>query len=217
VAEDQRFWAQLESTAVDIRVASMAPEETEEVDDDHLDAIAAAFGKVIDAKSPFTAGHSARVADYAEQLGAGLGVLPTRLRRLRRAATLHDVGKLGISSAILEKPGQLDEREWAAMRLHASHTQAILGRIGALADLAPIAASHHERLDGTGYPLGLDARALSRETRIITLCDYYDALTADRPYRAAMPVERALAVMAEEVGGALDPEGFEALKAIVSG
>jgi len=116
VAEDQRFWAQLESTAVDIRVASMAPEETEEVDDDHLDAIAAAFGKVIDAKSPFTAGHSARVADYAEQLGAGLGVLPTRLRRLRRAATLHDVGKLGISSAILEKPGQLDEREWAAMR-----------------------------------------------------------------------------------------------------
>jgi HD-GYP domain-containing protein (c-di-GMP phosphodiesterase class II) len=217
VAEDQRFWAQLESTAVDIRVASMAPEETEEVDDDHLDAIAAAFGKVIDAKSPFTAGHSARVADYAEQLGARLGVLPTRLRRLRRAATLHDVGKLGISSAILEKPGQLDEQEWAAMRLHASHTQAILGRIGALADLAPIAASHHERLDGTGYPLGLDARALSRETRIITLCDYYDALTADRPYRAAMPVERALAVMAEEVGGALDPEGFEALKAIVSG
>ena len=146
-----------------------------------------------------------------------LGVLPTRLRRLRRAATLHDIGKLGVSSAILEKPGKLDEAEWAVVRTHASHTQAILGRIGALADLAPIAASHHERLDGKGYPLGLEASALSRETRIITLCDVYDALTAERPYRAAMPVGRALEVMAGEVGGALDPEGFEALTAMVSG
>jgi len=217
VADSPKFWAQLESTAIDIRVASMAPEDAEEVDDEYLDAIAAAFGKVIDAKSPFTAGHSQRVANYAEDLGARLGVLPTRLRRLRRAATLHDVGKLGVSSAILEKPGKLDDEEWAVMRSHASHTQAILGRIGALADLAPIAAAHHERLDGKGYPLGLTSEALSRETRIITLCDFFDALTADRPYRKAMPVEQALAVMAGEVGGALDPEGFEALTGLVSG
>jgi len=217
LADQPRFWAQLESTAIDIHVAALAPEEAEDVDDDYLDAIAAAFGKVIDAKSPFTAGHSVRVADYAARLGERLGVLPTRLRRLRRAATLHDLGKLGVSSAILEKPGKLDDEEWAVMRTHASHTQAILGRIGALADLAPIAAAHHERLDGKGYPLGLDAGALSRETRIITLCDFFDALTADRPYRAAMPVERALEVMAGEVGGALDPEGYEALAAMVSG
>jgi HD-GYP domain-containing protein (c-di-GMP phosphodiesterase class II) len=216
LADQPRFWAQLESTAIDIRVSAMAPEEAEEVDDDYLDAIAAAFGKVIDAKSPFTAGHSERVADYAERLGERLGVLPTRLRRLRRAATLHDLGKLGVSSAILEKPGKLDEAEWAAMRAHASHTQAILGRIGALSDLAPIAAAHHERLDGKGYPLGLRADAITRETRIITLCDYYDALTADRPYRPALRVEHALEVMAADVGTALDPEGFEALKAMVS-
>nr|WP_166178373.1 HD-GYP domain-containing protein [Altererythrobacter segetis] len=217
LSESPRFWAQLESTAIDIRVAALAPEEADEADDDYLDAIAAAFGKVIDAKSPYTAGHSARVADYAERLGTHLGILPSRQRRLRRAATLHDIGKLGVSSAILEKPGRLDEQEWAAMRTHASYTQAILGRIGAFADLAPIAAAHHERLDGKGYPLGLDASALSRETRIITLCDVYDALTADRPYRAAMPVDRALAVMSADVGGALDPEGFEALTAMVSG
>ena len=217
LADQPSFWAQLESTAIDIRVAALAPEEAEDVDDVYLDAIAAAFGKVIDAKSPFTAGHSVRVADYAAQLGERLGVLPSRLRRLRRAAMLHDLGKLGVSSAILEKPGKLDDEEWAVMRTHASHTQAILGRIGALAELAPIAAAHHERLDGKGYPLGLDARVLSRETRIITLCDFFDALTADRPYRAAMPVDRALAIMAGEVGGALDPEGFEALAAIVSG
>jgi HD-GYP domain-containing protein (c-di-GMP phosphodiesterase class II) len=195
----------------------MAPEEAEEVDDDYLDAIVRAFGKVIDAKSPYTAGHSGRVAGYAERLGERLGVLPTRLRRLRHAATLHDIGKLGVSSAILEKPGPLDAEEWAAMRAHASHTQAILGRIGALADLAPIAAAHHERLDGKGYPLGLDAQVIARETRIITLCDVYDALTSDRPYRSAMPADQALAVMQGEVGSALDPEGFEALKATVGG
>jgi HD-GYP domain-containing protein (c-di-GMP phosphodiesterase class II) len=103
------------------------------------------------------------------------------------------------------------------MRAHASHTQAILGRISALADLAPIAAAHHERLDGMGYPLGLDAQAIARETRVITLCDIYDALTTDRPGRPAMPVERALATMESDVGTALDPEGFEALKAMVGG
>jgi HD-GYP domain-containing protein (c-di-GMP phosphodiesterase class II) len=103
------------------------------------------------------------------------------------------------------------------MRAHAGHTQAILGRIGAFADMAPIAAAHHERLDGKGYPLGLDERTIGIETRIITLCDVFDALSSDRPYRAAMPVDRALALMNADLGTAFDAEGFEALKAVVSG
>jgi HD-GYP domain-containing protein (c-di-GMP phosphodiesterase class II) len=217
VAERRTFWAQLESSAIDVRVNAMAPDETKDIDEDYLDAIAAAFGRVIDAKSPFTAGHSSRVADLAVALGECLGVVPARLRRLRRAALLHDIGKLGVSSAILEKPGKLSASEWEAMREHAGVTQAILGRIGAFADMAPLAAAHHERLDGKGYPLGLDDRAIGIETRIITLCDYYDALTADRPYRPALRVEHALEVMAADVGTALDPEGFEALKAMVGG
>ncbi len=210
------FWTRLVSPSLEAWVSGLVAGEAEVVDEDYLDAIAAAFGKVIDAKSPFTADHSARVAEYAVSLGERLGILPSRLRRLRRAATLHDVGKLGVSSAILEKPGKLDEAEWQIMRGHADHTQAILGRIGVLADMAPIAAAHHERLDGTGYPLGLDAMTISRETRIITLCDFYDALTADRPYRAAMPREKALAIMEGEVGKALDPDGFAALRELVS-
>ena len=80
--------------------------------------------------------------------------------------------------------------------------------------MAPIAAAHHERLDGKGYPLGLDERTIGVETRIITLCDVFDALTSDRPYRAAMPVDQALALMGAEVGTAFDAEGFEALRAI---
>jgi HD-GYP domain-containing protein (c-di-GMP phosphodiesterase class II) len=217
VAGGPRFWAQLESTAVDIRIAAMAPDEVEEIDDDQLDAIVTVFGKVSDAKSAFTAGHSVRVADYAGCLGERLGLLPTRLGRLRRAATLHDIGKLGVSSAILEKAGPLGEQEWAAVRAHAGHTRAILGRIGALGELAPIAAAHHERLDGKGYPLGLDGHLLRRETRIITLCDVYDALTSERPYRAAMPGDHALSVMEHDVGTAFDPDGFAALAEVVRG
>jgi HD-GYP domain-containing protein (c-di-GMP phosphodiesterase class II) len=214
IAERPPFWAQLESSTVDVRVNAMAPDEAKDIDEGYLDAIAAAFGRVIDAKSPFTAGHSIRVADLAVRLGDRLGVVPSRLRRLRRAALLHDVGKLGVSSAILEKPGKLDEAEWIAMRAHAAQTQAILGRIGAFSDMAPIAAAHHERLDGKGYPLGLDDRTIGVETRIITLSDVFDALTSDRPYRRAMPVERALAVMEADVGTAFDADGFAALRAI---
>jgi HD-GYP domain-containing protein (c-di-GMP phosphodiesterase class II) len=126
---------------------------------------------------------------------------------------LHDVGKLGVSNAILDKPGPLDETEWPAMRAHAVHTQEILNRIGPLREMAAIAAAHHERLDGCGYPLGLGEEAIRRETRIITVCDFYDALTSDRPYRAAMDRDEALAIMAQSVGVALDPDCFEALKA----
>jgi HD-GYP domain-containing protein (c-di-GMP phosphodiesterase class II) len=217
VAERGTFWAQLESSTIDVRVNAIAPDESKDIDEDYLDAIAAAFGRVIDAKSPFTAGHSSRVADLAVGLGECLGVVPARLTRLRRAALLHDIGKLGVSSAILEKPGKLSAGEWEAMRGHAGLTQAILGRIGAFADMAPIAAAHHERLDGKGYPLRLCDRSIGVETRIITLCDVYDALSSDRPYRKAMPVERALAVMEGDVGTAFDPDGFAALKSIVTG
>jgi HD-GYP domain-containing protein (c-di-GMP phosphodiesterase class II) len=168
---------------------------------------------VIDAKSPFTAGHSERVGALSYRMSNVLGMSRHRARWLRRAAVLHDVGKLAVSSAILEKPACLDEREWAEMRSHAAHTRAILGRMGALADLADVAAAHHERLDGTGYPLALPASAISRETRIITVCDFFDALVSDRPYRSALPVEQALAIMTKASGSAIDPECLEALKA----
>ncbi len=170
---------------------------------------------MIDAKSPFTAGHSMRVANLAQKIGAHMGVLPARHRWLHHAALLHDVGKLGVSNSILDKPGKLDEREWVEMRDHAVHTQAILGRIGVLADLAPIAAAHHERLDGSGYPLGLRDGQIRRETRTITVCDYYDALTSDHPYRAAMTRTDAMAIIAAEVGTAIDGDCYEALRSIV--
>ena len=216
VAADPLFWSGLASPFLDAKLLALAPHEHRRtVDDDYLDSIATAFGSVIDAKSPFTAGHSVRVADLAQKIGAEMGVLPARRRWLHRAALLHDVGKLGVSNSILDKPGKLDEREWVLMRDHAVHTQAILGRIGILADLAPIAAAHHEKLDGCGYPLGLKDGQIRRETRIITVCDYYDALTSDRPYRAATTRTDAMAIIAAEVGTAIDGDCYEALRAIV--
>jgi HD-GYP domain-containing protein (c-di-GMP phosphodiesterase class II) len=216
VAADPAFWRGLTSPFLDARLLSFAPpEHARAVDDGYLDDIAAAFGSVIDAKSPFTAGHSGRVADLAQAIGGTMGVPPARRRWLHRAALLHDVGKLGVSNMILDKPGKLSEREWVEMRDHAVHTQAILGRIGAFADLAPIAAAHHERLDGTGYPLGLHEDQIRRETRIITVCDYYDALTSDRPYRAALSVDHAMAIIERETGAAIDHDCCEALRNII--
>jgi len=216
VARDGRIWEELAAPDIAARVTAIEPVGPNMVvDEDYLDDIADAFGAVIDAKSPYTSGHSQRVGDYVGHVATVLGIEGQPRRVLRRAAILHDVGKLGVSSAILEKPGKLEADEWHVMQNHARHTTEILSRVSALRDMALIAGSHHERLDGGGYPLKMDARLISMETRIITVCDFYDALTADRPYRAAMPAEQALAIMAGEVGKALDPTCFEALRLAV--
>ena len=218
IAANPRFWETLESPLIDMQLVAMAPpQESLVVDDDYLDDIAAAFGEVIDAKSPYTAGHSTRVGDYAERTGKAMGIADSRRRWLKRGALLHDVGKLGVSNMILDKPAKLAADEWSEMRDHAVHTREILGRIGVLSDLASVAAAHHERLDGAGYPLGLADLEIRRETRIITVCDFYDALTADRPYRRAMSSAEALAIMAAEVGRAIDGDCFDALKRSVAG
>ena len=133
------------------------------VDEDYLDDIAQAFGQVIDAKSPYTGGHSERVGRYADAVAARIGVPAGERRALRRAAMLHDVGKLSVSCRVLEKPGKLDADEWEVMRSHALQTTEILKRIGPFRGLSLIAGSHHERLDGRGYRcFGLGLFAVQR-------------------------------------------------------
>lgn len=166
---------------------------------------------MVDAKFPFTIGHSERVALFTDMIAEGLGLDDHRRRRLKRAALLHDIGKMGVSNHIHDKPPKLDMSEWAAIRHHPALGEIILSRIDAFREFSRIAGSHHERLDGKGYPRGLKGDAIDLDTRIVTTADIFDALTAERPYRSAMPISKALEIMAGDVGSAIDPGCFDAL------
>ena len=213
LGQDPQFWAPLLADDLNVQVVDLEPKSLmRAVDEDYLDDIAAGFARVVDAKSPFTAGHSDRVALFAELIAEELGYSAERRRWIRRAALLHDIGKLGVSNSVLDKNGKLDAAEWAAVKRHPELGRTILSKIAALRDLATVAGAHHERLDGKGYPLGLGADEIDRDTRIVTTSDIFDALTADRPYRKAMPVSQAFAIMEADIGTAIDPDCFAALK-----
>lgn len=212
LGEHAGFWAGLRGEDIGARVQALEPEARMlAVDDALLDRIAEAFSQVVDAKSPYTAGHSARVALYTDVLAEKLGIDAGRRRWLKRGALLHDLGKLGVSNAILDKEGSLTDEEWREVRLHPVYTEQILSRIQPFRDLAVVSAAHHERLDGKGYPKGMVAAELTLETRIITLCDIFDAITADRPYRGPIPVPQALEIMGRMTGTALDTDCYNAL------
>ena len=184
-------------------------------DEARVSRVAHAFAEVVDAKSPSTGGHSHRVAALvsgaAEELGLGAD------RGVVRAALLHDIGKLGLSNRILDKPGPLTSHEWAAVRAHPLHTEEVLSRAGPLQPVAAIAAAHHERIDGSGYPRGLHGDALSTPARLIAVADVYDSMVSSRPYRVAMSSDGTLARMREEaVAGRLDEGCVDALAAFVS-
>ena len=217
VGQREAFWATLQAADIDLQVTALEPSQYEvPLDEDYLDDIATAFGQVVDSKSPYTSGHSTRVALYTDLISETLGLDAQRRRWLKRGALLHDVGKLGVSNSVLDKAGKLDEAEWAEVRRHAELTESILSRISAFRELARIAGAHHERLDGTGYPRRLMAADIAMETRIITTADIFDAITAERPYRGAVPVDQTLQMMEKTVGTALDPRCFEALKVAMS-
>jgi HD-GYP domain-containing protein (c-di-GMP phosphodiesterase class II) len=212
VFEREQFWQALVADDLDARLFALAPAQHEEIlNDEYLDEIVAAFAQVVDSKSPYTAGHSDRVALFTDMIAEAMGMSTIERTWLKRIALLHDIGKLGVSNSILDKPGKLDDEEWEAMKRHAAYTEVILSRVKAFESIAFIAASHHERMDGKGYPRGIAGDEIPFETRIITTADVFDALTAERPYRAAMPISKALAIMEKDLGAAIDPRCFAAL------
>lgn len=217
IAEDRSFWKTLKKDNITETVYSLEPALLEiEIDDDFLDDIASAFGEIIDSKSPYTAGHSSRVALYVDLISEKMGFDEKSRRALRRVALLHDIGKLGVSNALLDKDGKLSDDEWVLMRAHALYTEQILERISAFSSLALIAGAHHERLGGTGYPHRLSGNEIPIETRIITVADFFDALTADRPYRKAMSVDTAFEIMDKSVHHAIDEDCLNTLKSVVA-
>jgi HD-GYP domain-containing protein (c-di-GMP phosphodiesterase class II) len=212
LAEDDDFWAQVVGRSPERHLAALEPEDEILIaDEERLDDIARAFARVIDAKSPFTYLHSERVADLAVTIGRRLHFDEADLKDLRRAGLLHDIGKLGVSTLILDKPDRLTERERAEIRVHPAYTQRILERVTAFAGIVEIASAHHERLDGKGYHLGLPAERLTPMSRALAVADVYEALTADRPYRRGLPRNEAVAILRGQSGTALCTEAVEAL------
>ena len=217
VAANEDFWSALKSNDLHQRVQELEPSLFEvPLDEDYLDEIATAFGQIVDAKSPYTQGHSVRVALYTDLVAKELGLSEERRRWLKRGALLHDVGKLGVSNAVLDKPGKLDNDEWEAVKRHAFYSESIMSRIDIFRELATVAGAHHERLDGGGYPKGLKGDQISMETRIITVADIFDAITAERPYRGAIPIPESLEIMAKNVGSAIDADCFQALQKVAN-
>ena len=182
--------------------------------DTSLDKVCQCFAEIIDAKSTFTGEHSTRVTGYALELAQYFQFEKERLKTLEHAALLHDIGKLGVSNSILEKPGRLDAEEFNKVKEHPYLSTKILTPIRGFERVTEIASAHHERLDGKGYWQGLSGDQLDLDMRILTVSDVFDALTARRPYRDAMSADEALKIMRKDEGTAFDPSCLRALEDI---
>ncbi|GAC1516451.1 MAG: HD domain-containing protein [Gemmatimonadaceae bacterium] len=217
IARDDAWWRELGSAEAAAQVVGAEPrDELRLVDDAGLTAVARAFADIIDAKSPFTFDHSSRVADFARSVARVYGFAPAEELRLYRAGLLHDIGKLGVSNRILDKPERLTDAEFGSVRQHPLYTWEILSRVGAFRDIARLAALHHEKLDGTGYPWGIRGDDLDDGARILAVADIYEAVTADRPYRPGMTPSVALALLRKEAGSKLCARAVEALATCVT-
>ncbi len=210
--QDDRFWQSVQhGTQAALRCLDLRT-GTREATETSIDSVCDAFGQIVDAKSPFTAEHSSRVSGYAVEIAESLGFDAARSALMRRAGLLHDIGKLAVSNAILDKPGPLTDDEWVIVRRHPYHSQQILGQIRGFERLTQIAAAHHERLDGTGYFQGLGAADLDLDMRVLACADVFDALSAHRPYRDALPMSKVFAILDKDAGIALDADCIAALK-----
>lgn len=162
------------------------------------------LANALEAKDPYTRGHSERVGGASRTLAQALGLPAPDAETIGQAGLLHDIGKIGVPEAVLRKPGQLDVEEWAHMRKHPIIGAQIVAPFEFFAAGAVAIRHHHERYDGTGYPDGLGGETIPLGARIVAVVDVFDALTSDRPYRAALPLGEALALVRSEAGRTLD-------------
>ena len=165
-----------------------------------------ALTATIDAKDPYTCGHSHRVAVISRRLAEDCGLPPDKVQQIYLAGLLHDIGKIGVPESTLCKPGRLTDEEYEAIKKHPGIGAKILGGIRQLDDILGGILCHHERLDGKGYPQGLRGEQVPREARIIGLADCFDAMTSDRIYRQALPLEAVLSEIREHAGTQFDPD-----------
>ncbi|MFL5946057.1 MAG: HD domain-containing phosphohydrolase [Gaiellaceae bacterium] len=212
VAVDLFRSAQSRALVGDFRAADLVAQE-----EAFLGARVRALTRLLADKDESTEEHTRRVAMRAVQVGEELGLAPGRLRDLAIGGLLHDIGKLSVPERILKKPGALDNEEFAAIKLHPGRGVKLLRELGGFGPaIHELVHSHHERLDGKGYPRGLSESELSLDTRIMTVCDVYDALVSPRVYRDAWTHQDALALLHEQIGTAFDERCVAALERVLA-
>jgi HD-GYP domain-containing protein (c-di-GMP phosphodiesterase class II)/DNA-binding CsgD family transcriptional regulator len=204
----------LEGASVWERFLAAEAEPVVMADEARADDVAAAFAHFVDLKSVHTLGHSLGVADLAAQGARAAGMPEQAVRELRRAALLHDLGRISVPNGIWDKAGRLGVAEWERVRLHAYYTERIVLRAPAWRPLARIASAAHERLDASGYHRGVPSALLQRPERFLAAADVLHALGEPRPHRPALPLDRAMATLREEAeAGRLDRDAVEAILA----
>jgi putative two-component system response regulator len=168
------------------------------------------FARAVDGKSPYTQGHSERVTRYALALAEHLGLSGAERDVIRRGATVHDLGKICIPDAILNKPGPLTKEEYDIVKMHPAQGAQMVEPLESVRELVPIIRWHHERIDGRGYPDGLTGDKIPLLVRIVSVADVYDAVRSDRPYRLGLEHDECLRILQKDAaGGGLDPELVE--------
>ena len=194
------------------QVLAAEPEPHQAVGPTHLDEVSAALADFVDLASPFTRGHSARVARLAETAALSAGLDKDETATLRRAAQVHDLGMLSVPNRVWIKRGPLNPAEWERVRLHPYHTHRILSLAAPLRDIAAIAGLHHERLDGSGYHRGLRASGLPLAARILAVAEVYESMSEERAWRPALAPVEATRQLRDEVGaGRLDARALDAV------
>ncbi len=192
-----------------------AGDPLEQVTRGHPEALDALIGAV-EAKDPYTSGHSERVAELAARIGLRMGLQPEALRALHQGAALHDVGKIGVPDQVLNKPGELDADEWRWIERHPEVGWELASRARSLRDSLAAIRFHHERWDGTGYPDHLAGDEIPLSARIVAVADVWDALTSERAYRPAWPADRAVSHVAAAAGVLFDPGCVESFLDVLS-
>jgi HD-GYP domain-containing protein (c-di-GMP phosphodiesterase class II) len=213
LSRQDAFWAGLEQESVWTTVLAMEPPSPyQNLRADKLEDVALAFADFADLKSFYTAGHCRRVGDLADGI-AGQMRLPTEeVATIRRAALMHDVGLVAVSSFALHKPPErLTAAEWESLRLHPYHGERILSRVPVLAPVVPLVAAHHERMDGSGYYRGLCGAQIPLGARVIAVADRFDDLSHEAPDHPALDLEQVMKRMSQEAGHDLSPDVFEVL------
>jgi putative nucleotidyltransferase with HDIG domain len=210
---DADFWGRLQNADPVAELGRWEPDDDVLLaDEECLDRVAEAFAQVVDAKSPWTYQHSTRVAEITVGVAKQFGCAAPLVRDLRRAALLHDIGKLGVSNAVLDKPGKPTDDEFAQIKKHPEYSQRILEQVTAFHDLAEVCGGHHERLDGKGYYRGLTGDRIPWATRVLTIADVCEAMSAKRPYRDAMTWEQIQQILTRDVGRGIDVDCLAALE-----